>query len=143
MNTRQQASKAIHVSLWIAQSLLAVLFFATGIIKSLAPIEKIAEVLPWVANAPEAFVRFIGVSEVLGALGLILPAALRVRPYLTALAAAGLAIVMVLAAAFHLLQGEVSHIIAPVVIFLMAGFIFWGRTKKAPIQSIAYTQRGA
>lgn len=95
------------------------------------------------ANAPEAFVRFIGVSEVLGALGLILPAALRVRPYLTVLAAAGLAIVMVLAAAFHLFQGEVSHIIAPVVVFLMAGFIFWGRTKKSPIQSIAYTQRGA
>jgi uncharacterized membrane protein len=143
MNTQQQTSKALNVSLWIAQSLLAVLFFATGIMKSLMPIEKIAEMLPWVANAPEALVRFIGISEVLGALGLILPAALRIRPYLTALAAGGVAIVMVLAAAFHLLQGEVSHIVAPVVVFLMAGFIFWGRTKKAPIQSIAYTQRRA
>lgn len=143
MNTQQQSSKALHVSLWIAQSLLAAIFFITGVMKFAMPIEKIAEILPWVANAPAALVRFIGISEILGAAGLILPAALRIRPYLTPMAAAGLATVMVLSTAFHLFRGEVAHVVVPVVIFLIAVFIAWGRTKKAPIESKAYALTGA
>lgn len=140
---QQQSSKAIHVSLWIAQSLLAVIFFMTGLMKLAMPIEKIAEMLPWVANAPAALVRLIGISEILGAAGLILPAALRIRPYLTPLAAAGLAIVMVLSTAFHLIRGEVAHTVVPIVIFFIAVFIAWGRTKKSPIESKAYSLTGA
>lgn len=143
MNTQQQSSNALHVSLWIAQTLLAVIFFITGLMNLAMSIEKIAEMLPWVANAPVALVRFIGISELLGAAGLILPAALRIRPYLTPLAAVGLAIVMVLATAFHLFRGEMAHLGAPVVIFLLAVFIAWGRTKKAPIESNAYSLTGA
>lgn len=140
---QQQSSKAMHITLWIAQSLLAVLFFMTGVIKLAMPIEKIAEMLPWVANAPAALVRFIGISELLGAVGLVLPAALRIIPYLTPLAAVGVAIVMVLATAFHLFRGEVAHILVPIVVFFIAVFIAWGRTKQAPIASKAYALTGA
>ncbi len=115
----------------------------TGLMKLAMPIEKIAEMLPWVANAPAALVRLIGISEILGAAGLILPAALRIRPYLTPLAAAGLAIVMVLSTAFHLIRGEVAHTVVPIVIFFIAVFIAWGRTKKSPIESKAYSLTGA
>jgi putative oxidoreductase len=132
---KQQPSKAINAWLWIAQSFLAAIFLLTGGMKLAMPMEKIAEMLPWVANAPAVLVRFIGLSEVLGAAGLILPAALRIKPQLTTLAAAGVAIVMVLATAFHLLQGELAHAVAPIVMFIIALFIAWGRTKKAPIES--------
>lgn len=66
---------------------------------------------------------------------MILPAALRIKSHLTPLAAVGVAIVMVLATAFHMLQGEMAHTVAPVVVLSLALFIAWGRTKKAPIAS--------
>lgn len=65
MKTQQQPSKAINATLWIAQSFLAAIFLLTGGMKLLMPIEKIAEMLPWVADAPAVLVRFIGLSEVL------------------------------------------------------------------------------
>lgn len=129
MKTQNQTSKAINSSLWIAQSVLAVIFFLTGSMKLTLPIEKISEILPWAANAPEELIRFIGLSELLGAAGLILPAALSIKPFLTPLAAACLAIVMLAAAAFHFLRGEFSHIAVPVTMFLMSVFIVRGRTR--------------
>jgi hypothetical protein len=82
---------------------------------------------------PEAFVRFIGLSELLGGLGLILPAALRIKPVLTPWAAVGLAVVMVLASGFHVSRGESSVIGMNFILAAVAVFIAWGRFKKAPI----------
>jgi hypothetical protein len=136
METHQHTPRIIHVALWIAQSLAAGIFFLTGAMKTLMPVEQIAERLPWVATAPEALVRFIGISELMGAAGLIFPAALRIKPWLTPLSAALLALVMVLAAAFHLVSGEMGHAVAPAVLFLMSVFIAWGRSRKAPLKEI-------
>jgi uncharacterized membrane protein len=84
---------------------------------------------------PEAMVRFIGISEILGGLGLLLPSALRIMPRLTPVAAGGLALVMVLATAFHVSRGEASVIPMNLVLMALAFFIVWGRSKKAPIHA--------
>jgi putative oxidoreductase len=120
-------SKGLNIALWIAQSLLAALFLMTGLMKLLKP--EMAKELP------AGLVYFIGTSEVLGALGVLLPSILRIKPMLTPLAALGLAIILVLAFFLHISRGEISHAL-PVLIFLaLAVFVAWGRYKKAPIQA--------
>ena len=133
--TNQPApSKALNIILWIAQVLLAGMFLMSGFMKVAQPIEELAKMLPWASQVPEGLVRFIGISEVLGGLGLILPALLRIKPILTAWAAIGLALVMLFAAGFHASRGEHSAIGMNVMLALIALFIAWGRVKKAPIQ---------
>ena len=133
--TNQPApSKALNIILWIAQVLLAGMFLMSGFMKVAQPIEELAKMLPWASQVPEGLVRFIGISEVLGGLGLILPALLRIKPQLTAWAAIGLALVMLFAAGFHGSRGENSAIGMNVILALIALFIAWGRVKKAPIQ---------
>lgn len=82
--------------------------------------------MPWAAQVPERLVRFIGAAELLGGLGLILPLATGVAPFVTSLAAAGLAITMVLAAAFHASRGELRAIPVNVALFAMAAFVSLG-----------------
>ena len=89
--------------------------------------------LPWAAQVPEALVRFIGVAEVLGAVGLILPSLLRIQPKLTPIAAVGLALVMLFAVVFHISRGETPMIGMNFILIAIAAFIAWGRFKKAPI----------
>jgi hypothetical protein len=83
---------------------------------------------------PLAVVRFIGVSELLGAMGLILPAATKIKPFLTPLAALGLLTIMILAMAFHLSRGEVQATPINIVLGGLAAFVAWGRTKKVPVR---------
>jgi putative oxidoreductase len=128
----QSRSSALHISLWVAQVLLFAVFMFTGLMKLLTPIPQMAQSAPWVADLP-ALVRFIGLSEVAGALGLILPSVTRVKPQLTALAALGLATIMVLAAGFHLMRGEYVSILTVVVLGAIAMFVAWGRSRAAKI----------
>lgn len=130
-NTTQ--SKGWNITLWILQVLLAILFGMAGFMKLTAPIADLAKTVPWAANVSEGLVRFIGASELAGALGLILPSLTRIRPSLTPLAAGGLVLVMILAAGFHLTRGETPGIGFNFALALVAGLIAWGRTKKAPI----------
>jgi putative oxidoreductase len=131
--TNQKNNKAMHITLWIAQVLLAVMFIMAGAMKSFQPIGELSKMLPWVSETPLALVRFIGISELLGGLGLVLPALFRIKPFLTTLAAIGLSIVMVLASAFHIYKGEYPMLGTTFFLFAMAIFIAWGRTKKVPI----------
>ncbi len=128
-----QPSKGLHIGLWIAQGLLAAMFLMAGANKLFQPIAELAKMLPWVTEVPSALVKLIGASELLGGLGLILPALLRIKPQLTVLAAVGLALVMLLAAFFHISRGETSVISMNVVVLLVAVFVAWGRSTKAPI----------
>lgn len=123
----------MHVGLWVAQGLLAAAFLAAGLMKLTAPLEQLQAQMPWVGGAMGPLVRFIGASEALGALGLVLPAATRIKPGLTPLAALGLTVVMALALATHLSRGELSAAPAPVVLGAMAAFVAWGRSRLAPI----------
>ncbi|SOE23401.1 DoxX-like family protein [Spirosomataceae bacterium TFI 002] len=131
--TAQTNNKTMHITLWVVQVLFAAIFIMAGIMKASQPIETLAESLPWVTSTPLALVRFIGISELLGGIGLILPSLLRIKPFLTVWAALGLAIVMVLAAIFHGSRGEFSAIGANIFFVIIAAFIAWGRSKKAPI----------
>lgn len=87
----------------------------------------------WVIDFPTGLVRFIGVSEILGGLGLLIPSIFRFKPFLTVWAALGLGLVMIFAAIFHASRGEFPAIGINVILLAVALFIAWGRSKKTPI----------
>lgn len=124
--------KGLHIGLWAAQGLLAVAFFLSGAMKVSAPLATLQAQMPWVSGALGGAVRFIGLAELLGAIGLILPTATRIAPKLTALAAAGLTTVMVLAAATHVSRGEAPMVVVNAVLGGLAAFVAWGRTVVGP-----------
>lgn len=126
-------SRGLHIALWVVQVVLAVLFGMAGLMKATQPLAALATQIPWVPDVPAALVRFIGVTEFAAALGLVLPAATRIRPRLTPLAAAGLVLVMTLAAIFHVTRGELGAIVPNLVLGAFAAFVAWGRVRKAPI----------
>jgi uncharacterized membrane protein len=118
----------MNVALWIVAGLLALAFLAAGLMKLSTPKEKLAERMAWVNDYSAGQVKAIGAVEVLGAIGLILPAVTGIAPVLVPLAAAGLAIVMVLAAIMHLRRGDGAAAVVPtIVLFALAVFVAWGR----------------
>ncbi|MEI8005935.1 MAG: DoxX family protein [Bacteroidota bacterium] len=127
-------SKTLNIILWIAQIILAGVFIMAGFMKSTMPIEQLSASLPWAKDVPSWLVRFIGISELLGALGLILPSLFKIKPMLTPLAAAGIIAIMIMAAFFHISRSEFSGVAFTVVLALVAAFIGWGRWKKVFIQ---------
>jgi len=118
-------------ALWIVQVLLALLFLFGGGLKLVMPVEEMIRQMP--VSLPGGFLRFIGVAELLGGLGLILPGLLRIRPGLTPLAAAGLVIIMAGATAVTLLGGDVLTALMPFAVGLLAAFVAYGRWRLAPI----------
>lgn len=125
--------RALHIGLWVAQGLLAAAFLAAGQGKILMSAAELSQRMPWVAETGMTLVRFIGVSELAGALGLILPSATRIAPKLTVAAAIGLILVMLLAAGFHVTRGEAQLVPVNLALASIAGFIAWGRLRGAPI----------
>lgn len=117
-------SRGLHIVLWVVQVLLALFFLQAGLPKIFGP---------WVPEnpVPMALFRFIGVAEVLGAIGLIVPAFARISPGLTPVAALGLLTIMVLAIIFHATRGE--PFVLNVIVGLLALFVAWGRARAAPI----------
>lgn len=113
--------------------LLAIAFGFAGFTKLFGQMPELGEKMFWTKDVPLALVRFIGASELGAAIGLLLPAATRVKPILTAWAGAGLATVMVLAIVFHLMRGEAPYITGPLILGLLASFVAWGRFTRAPI----------
>lgn len=120
-------SRGLNVLLWIGQVLLFCMFMFAGGFKLAKPMLGVEQ-----GHLPYWLVIFIGISEVAGALGVILPGLTRVKPGLVPVAALGLGIIMVLATLLHLSRGEGSHAILPVVLLAIAIFVSWGRSKKAP-----------
>ena len=125
--------KGLHIALWSAQVVLAAVFAMAGLLKTTMPIPELAKQLSFVPVVGAGVTRFIGVAELTGAVGLLLPALTRIRPILTPLAATGLLLVMVLAAGFHLLHAEPQYLPITAVLGGMAAFIAWGRLRWAPI----------
>jgi uncharacterized membrane protein YphA (DoxX/SURF4 family) len=118
----------MNIALWIAASFLALLFLASGAGKALQPKEKVVETSgPWAEDFPPAALKFIGVVEVLGALGLILPAVLDIATVLVPLAAVGLAVTMAVAAFVHGRRAETKHVAFNVVLLIVAVLVAWGR----------------
>jgi uncharacterized membrane protein YphA (DoxX/SURF4 family) len=120
----------MNIALWILQILLAVLYAWHGWLFVAPPPELVeimnAEFAPW-------FRIFLGVAEWLAAAGLILPGVTRIMPWLTALAAAGLMIVMSGATVVHLFRGEIGSAISAAVLFGLVTFVAYMRWKVKPI----------
>lgn len=142
---KKGTNKKMNIALWVAQVLLGVMFLMAGFTKATMPIEQLAGSLPWVQEVSTGLVRFIGISELLGGLGLLLPSILRIKPILTPIAAIGLAVVMLFAMVFHISMGEMNVIGVNIVMMAIAGFIAWGRFKKVPIlpKSTMVTQKAS
>lgn len=117
----------MNIALWIVQGLLGALFTLAGITKATQPKEKLSARMPWVNDYTATQVKLIGIAELLGGVGLILPWALDIVPGLTVLAALGLALVMILAAIYHLRKGEYAGIGINAVFLALALFVAVGR----------------
>jgi hypothetical protein len=124
----ERGRSTMNVALWIVQGLLAALFLFAGGAKLVLPLEEMTGPVA----LPGWFLRFLGVAEVLGALGLVLPGLLRIRPGLTTLAAAGLVIIMIGATVVTLVGGMVGVALMNVVLALLAAFVAYGRWRLAP-----------
>jgi hypothetical protein len=125
----QKPARGLEVALWSAQVVLALIFTVTGTMKLFTPLDQLALKMPFVASAPGALVRFIGLSELAGAVGLLFPGLLRFQKWLTPMAAVGLLTVMVLAAGFHLSRLEFHAIGVNLVLAALAAFVAWGRVR--------------
>ena len=119
----------MNIILWVLQVLLAVVFFVHGWLFLFPP----AALLELMKPIPPAFRIFLGVAEVLAAIGLTLPGFTRVLPWLVPCAAAGLMIVMIGATILHATRGEVSSAITTVILFAMVTFVAYMRWKVKPI----------
>ncbi len=115
-------------TLWSIQGLLALLFLFAGGMKLVLPVEEMTKQI----QLPGLFLRFIGVAEVVGAIGLILPGLLRIRPGLTPLAAAGLVIIMIGATVVTLVNGMIAPTLISLVVGLLAALVAYGRWRLAP-----------
>ena len=115
----------MNIILWIAQGLLALAFTAAGLMKLTQPIDAMREKMPFVDDLGVGAIRLIGLLELLGAIGVVLPWLLGVAPWLTPLAALGLALTMAGAAVVHLRRHE--PVVVNAVLFALAVFVAWGR----------------
>jgi len=117
--------------LWTIQIVLALLFLFAGVSKFIMPVDQMVKTMP-APIASGAFIHFIGACEVLGALGLVLPGLLRIKPGLTPLAASGLVIIMIGAIMISVPLGGAMFAV-PLLIAILAGFLTYGRWRLAPI----------
>jgi hypothetical protein len=120
----------MKIALWIVQVLLALVFAASGSMKVFA-FDQFAASAPALANQ-HGLVIFIGLAELAGAIGLILPRLTGIIPVLTTWAAVGLATIMVLATGLHLIRGEFSHVVVTVILLALAAFVVYERGFRAP-----------
>jgi hypothetical protein len=140
MTTPRINTKA-NVTLWIIQGVLCALFLFAGVSKLVMPIEAMTSQI----HLPGLFIRFIGIAESLGALGLVLPGLLKIRPHLTSLAAGGLVAIMIGATSLTLATPAPIGALFPFVVGLLAAYVAYGRIQVAPYRgtSIRLVQRAA
>jgi hypothetical protein len=129
--------------LWIIQALLTLLFLFAGGTKLVLPIETLTSMgSPNQIPLPGLFIRFIGICEVLGALGLILPGLLKIRPGLTSLAAGGLTIIMIGATVLTFAADGFAAALPPLVAAILSAFVAYGRRQGAPARGAQVSQPG-
>lgn len=130
------SSMMLNIFLWLAQILLAVLFGMAGVMKTfLPPADMIANGITAAAVLPLGLMRFIGIAELSGAIGVLLPALTRIQPRLTPLAALGFVTIQVLAIGYHVMHGDFFQVLPlNAVLLSLSLFVLWGRGSKAPIR---------
>jgi uncharacterized membrane protein YphA (DoxX/SURF4 family) len=118
----------MNLALWIVASVLAVVFAGSGLMKQFVPKDKLAASgQGWAQDYSQSNIRLIGLAEILGAIGLVLPAAVHIAPILVPIAAVGLVLVMVGAAVVHARRNEPMNVVVNLVLIALAVFVAWGR----------------
>jgi hypothetical protein len=125
--------RALRIGLWVAQGLIFFVFASAGLVKLLTPIPQLAAMMPWAGQYSEAFVRSIGLIDLAGGIGILLPALTRILPRLTVLAALGCTVLQMFALVFHISRGEAAVTPLNFVLLALSLFVLWGRGRKAPI----------
>lgn len=128
----QPKRRALNITLWVVQVLLALAYLAAGIQKAFFSFDALATTIFWTVYVPHPLVRFIGVSELLGSVGLIVPAATGIQPRLATWAAAGLTLIMASATIMHAVRGETIALPTTITLFVLDAFVAYGRWKLAP-----------
>jgi uncharacterized membrane protein YphA (DoxX/SURF4 family) len=123
----------MNIVLWVIQGLLALVFLMSGFMKTFRPLESLKKSMSWTNNAPPIAVRLLGVAEILGAIGLILPGVTNILPWLTVAAAVGFMIVMIGACILHALHKEYNVIGVTIILLFLAALIVIGRLAIAPL----------
>ncbi|MHA6299044.1 DoxX family protein [Devosia sp. CAU 1758] len=132
--TLANEAKGWIIGLWIVQVVLAGIYGMAGVMKLAQPIEAlVASGMTYAGDYPELLTRFVGTMEILGLIGIILPAATRILPGLTPLAALGFSVIQILAIGLHTMRGEYSMLPVNAVLLALSLFVVWGRSRKAPI----------
>ena len=127
------AGRPLRIGLWLAQGIVAVAFIASVVMKLTTPINELSAMMPWAGQVSPAFVRFIGLVDIAGGIGILLPALTRIQPRLTVLAALGCVLLQVLAFGFHASRGEFAVLPVNLVLLALSAFVLWGRSKKVPV----------
>ena len=122
----------MNIALWIVQALLAVVFLVVGLMKLVQSKDKLTERMRWAEDFSQRAVWLIGIAETLGGLGLVLPAWTGILPWLTPLAAVGLAAIQVGAASTHYRRKEYRTIIINAILIVLTVFVAYGRFSVFP-----------
>lgn len=130
MSTITPTSKSSNAILWILQILMAGLFLMAGTMKLITPIDLLAKEMSWINDYPSYTVRVIGLTEVLGGLGLIFPWLLKIAPRLTVWASYGLALIMIFALALHVVESQWNNCVSVALFLVALLFIASGRKKQ-------------
>lgn len=125
----EATGRTLHITLWVIQILLALLFLMGGVSKLVMPAAVMAKQSP----LPVGFLRFIGVCELLGAIGLIVPGATHIKPVLTPLAALGLMIITIGATVVTVQSMGALPALLPLVTAALSAFVAYGRWRVAPL----------
>lgn len=128
------SGRVLRAGLWTAQVLIFVVFGLVGLTKLLTPISQLAQTMPWADDYSEAFVRAIALIDLIGALGILLPAVTRIKPGLTVLAALGCTVLQAFAIGFHISRGEAALTPFNFVLLALSAFVWWGRSRNVPIK---------
>jgi len=131
MSDDRRGRPVLHRALWVVQWLLGALFVFAGVLKLVLPVEAMQQ---GSMALPGWFLRFIGVAETLGGLGLVLPGLVRIAPGLTPLAAAGLVVIMIGGTATTVMTGDVPTASIPLVVGVLAALVAYGRWRLAPLR---------
>ena len=127
----------MRYALWSIQALLAVLFLFAGATKLVMPVDQLTSMIP----LPALLIQFVGVAECLGAIGLVLPGLLHIRPRLTILAAVELVHIMIGATLLTLVTADAVAALMPLAVGCLAAFVAYGRARLAPFSEAPRRRR--